>query len=151
MKRTISQGLVSFGLMSSALTASAQYSIDWFKVSGGGSTSTDTVYSVSGTIGQYDAGDRMVGANYSLTGGFWSILAVLRATNAPNLTITFSITNAVLVSWPYPSTGFVLEQTRELLSGNWAVVTNQPVLIGQEWQVTTNPLPGNSFYRLHLQ
>ena len=32
------------------------YSIDWFKIAGGGGTSTGGVYSVSGTIGQHDAG-----------------------------------------------------------------------------------------------
>ena len=31
------------------------YSIDWYKISGGGGTSTGGVYSVSGTIGQPDA------------------------------------------------------------------------------------------------
>jgi len=36
-----------------ALSASAQsYSIDWFKVAGGGGTSTNAQYSLSGTIGQ---------------------------------------------------------------------------------------------------
>ena len=40
-------------LSASVLTASAQtYSIDWFKIAGGGGTSTGGVYSVSGTIGQ---------------------------------------------------------------------------------------------------
>lgn len=32
------------------------YSIDWFKVAGGGGMSTGGVYSVNGTIGQHDAG-----------------------------------------------------------------------------------------------
>ena len=32
------------------------YSIDWFKVSGGGGASTGGIYSVGGTIGQHDAG-----------------------------------------------------------------------------------------------
>ena len=50
-----------------------QYSIDWYKVAGGGGTSTGGVYSVSGTIGQHDAGGPMTGGNYSLTGGFWAL------------------------------------------------------------------------------
>ena len=32
------------------------YSIDWYTIDGGGGTSTGGVYSVSGTIGQPDAG-----------------------------------------------------------------------------------------------
>jgi hypothetical protein len=39
------------------LPAFAQsYSIDWYKVAGGGGVSTGGVYSVSGTIGQPEAG-----------------------------------------------------------------------------------------------
>ena len=53
------------------------YSIDWYKIAGGGGTSTGATYQVSGTIGQPDAGGAMSGGNYSLTGGFWSLIAVV--------------------------------------------------------------------------
>jgi len=36
-----------------------QCSIDWYKIAGGGGTSTGGVYSASGTIGQPDAGGAM--------------------------------------------------------------------------------------------
>src|SRR5258705_2546512 len=56
--------------------ASAQYSIDWFTIDGGGGTSTGGVYSVSGTIGQPDANAQpMTAGNFSLVGGFWSLFA----------------------------------------------------------------------------
>src|ERR1039457_4663640 len=58
------------------------YSIDWFKVSGGGGTSTNGQYSVSGTIGQPDASGAMSGGNYSLTGGFWSLINVVQTPGA---------------------------------------------------------------------
>jgi hypothetical protein len=54
-----------------------QYSVDWFKVSGGGGASTGGVYSVSGTVGQPDSGGPMTGGNYSVTGGFWSLISVV--------------------------------------------------------------------------
>jgi len=50
------------------MTATAQYQIDWYKIAGGGGTSTGGVYSVSGTIGQPDA-STMSGGNYTLQGG----------------------------------------------------------------------------------
>src|SRR5262249_33796647 len=57
--------LLSFGLLL-AISASAQtYSIDWFKIAGGGGTSTNGQYSLSGTIGQHDAGGPLTGGNYS--------------------------------------------------------------------------------------
>ena len=67
-------GLIILAL--AVLSARApSYSIDWYKIAGGGGTSTGGVYSVSGTIGQPDASGAMTGGNYSVTGGFWSIIS----------------------------------------------------------------------------
>ena len=43
--------------MFTAMGFAQSYQIDWFTIDGGGGTSTGGVYSVSGTIGQPDAGD----------------------------------------------------------------------------------------------
>ena len=48
------------------LRDTAQYSLDWFSIDGGAGTSTGGVYSVSGTIGQPDAGT-MAGGSYTLS------------------------------------------------------------------------------------
>jgi len=53
--------------------AGIRYSIDWYKISGGGTSSGGT-YQVSGTLGQPDAGGMLGGGVYSLTGGFWSLI-----------------------------------------------------------------------------
>ena len=83
-----------------AFTAHAQsYSIDWYKVSGGGGASTGGTYQVTGTIGQPDASSAMSGGPYSVTGGFWSLVAVVQTTGLPNLSIAHS-GNSVVVSWP---------------------------------------------------
>ena len=63
-------------LLSPALLIAQQYTVDWYKISDGGGTSTGGVYSVSGTIGQPDASGAMSGGQYSVTGGFWSLYAV---------------------------------------------------------------------------
>ncbi|SPE54741.1 membrane hypothetical protein [Verrucomicrobia bacterium] len=113
---------VAFFLASllAALTANAQpYTIDWYKVAGGGGTSTSAVFAVSGTIGQHDAGGPMKGGTFSLTGGFWALYA-LQTPGAPSLTIYLTSTNTVVVSWPSPSPGFVLQQNTDLSTTNWA-------------------------------
>ena len=46
----LSLSMLLLALQSSAFAQT--YSIDWYKVAGGGGTSTGGVYSVSGTIGQ---------------------------------------------------------------------------------------------------
>jgi len=89
--------LISAILVLALWPAIAQPNIDWYKISGGGGTSTGGTYQVSGTIGQPDASGAMTGGNYSLTGGFWSLYAVQTA-GAPLLTITY-IGNQAIVSW----------------------------------------------------
>ena len=83
----------------STLTASAQsYTIDWYKIAGGGGTSTGGTYTVSGTIGQPDASGAMSGGNYSVTGGFWALIQVVQTPGAPTLYISQS-GNSVTLYW----------------------------------------------------
>jgi hypothetical protein len=140
--------LAVVGLVSGALGLNAQsYSIDWYKVAGGGGTSTGGVYSVSGTIGQPDAG-LLSGGNYTLVGGFWGIIAAVQTPGAPALTITRTATNTVVVSWPYSSIGFSLQQNPDLKTTSW---TSPPQTVNTNatinWIVVNPPL-GNLYYRL---
>ena len=55
-----------FGLLIPALSQAQNYSIDWYKIAGGGGTSIGGNYSTSGTIGQQDAGlQHMSAGSYS--------------------------------------------------------------------------------------
>ena len=104
-------------LATSALAQS--YSIDWFTIDGGGGTSTGGVYSVSGTIGQPDAG-KMSGGNYSIDGGFWGITVAVQTPGAPLLSVE-RLGNAVRIHWPRPATGFLLDQSLTV-TGVWSQV-----------------------------
>ena len=131
-----------------AFCARAQtYSIDWFTIDGGGGTSTGGVYSVSGTIGQPDAG-HMSGGNYTIDGGFWGIIAAIQTPGSPLLRVVLSSTNTVIVAWPSPSSGFSLQQNAAVGTTNWSGVTNPVSVVGSENQVIIAPSLGNSFYRL---
>ena len=129
-------------------TAFAQpYSINWYKIAGGGGTSTGATYQITGTIGQPDASGAMSGGSYSLTGGFWSLISVVQTLGAPPLTITHSGNN-VTVSWPYPSTGWTLQQNPNLaVPGGWTAsgsICNDGV---NNFITITSPA-GNLFFRL---
>ena len=124
------------------------YSIDWFTVDGGGGTSTGGVYSVSGTIGQPDAGATMSGGNYSVDGGFWSFAAVVQTPGAPLLSIRVTAPNTVVVSWPSPSTGFLLQTNNNLATGNWNNYDGTVGDNGTVKSVTNSPPAGNLFFRL---
>jgi hypothetical protein len=125
----------------------ADYSIDWFKIAGGGGTSTNGQYSVSGTIGHADAG-AMSGGNYAVAGGFWGILSIVQTPGAPLLRIVPTATNAVVVAWPAPSSGFKLQFNADLNTTNWADVGQTPTVVGGENQVIVSPPVGNRFFRL---
>ena len=103
-----------------ACAALAQsYSIDWSTIDGGGGgTSTGGVFTVSGTIGQPDAGGPMTGGNFSLTGGFWALYAV-PTPGAPTLHITNAAPGWATIWWTPPTPGFTLQSTDSLAPTNW--------------------------------
>ncbi len=123
------------------------YSIDWYKIAGGGGTSTNGQYSLSGTIGQHDAGGPMTGGNFSLTGGFWALFAV-QIPGAPALGIRLAATNTAMVYWPFPSTGFTLQQNTNLGTTNWVGVSETITNDGTINFIIVNPPAGNRYYRL---
>jgi hypothetical protein len=127
------------------------FNIDWFTIDGGGGASTGGVYSVRGGIGQPAAG-RMSGGNYTLDGGFWAIIAAVQTPGSPLLKITSDPQlSTITLSWPASSTGFSLQQSSGLGTADWISVTNAPVQVGTEWQVTISPAIANNFYRLKYQ
>jgi len=133
---------LSLCLLIPAMGFAQQYSIDRYKIAGGGGTSTGGNYRVSGTIGQPDASGAMSGGSYSLTGGFWAIYAV-QTTGAPRLTITY-INNQAVISWPPSVTGWTLQTNGDLSTTNWfnysgAVINNT---------VTNSSPKGNLYFRL---
>jgi hypothetical protein len=130
------------GLFVPTLGFAQTYSIDWYKIAGGGGTITGGVYSVSGTIGQHDAGGPMVGGSYSLTGGLWALYAV-QTPGTPVLSISYAANQAV-ISWPSSITGWTLQTNNNLATGTWGnylgtVINNR---------ATNAPSAGNLFFRL---
>jgi len=131
-----------------ALSASAQsYNISWYKVAGGGGTSTNGQYSLSGTIGQPDASGAMSGGNYSVTGGFWAFLSVVQTPGAPTLFISYSA-NAVTVYWQNV-TGWNLQQNNNLnVPLGWSINSSWTTSNGTNYLNITAP-KGNEFFRLN--
>jgi hypothetical protein len=101
------------------------------------------VYSVSGTIGQPDAGTTMTDGQYTVTGGFWALPTAIQIGGAPTLTIVAAAPGTATISWALSTPGFVLQETWVLSPANW---TNTP-------SGATNPIvvPATlptKFYRL---
>lgn len=130
------------------VAASAQsYSINWYKISGGGGmNTTGGVYSVSGTIGQHDAGGPMTGGGYQLTGGFWALISVLQTPGAPTLYIRQS-GSTVTVFWQDVS-GWTLQQNNNLtVPAGWSLSSGVTTSSGTN-HLDITPPTGNLFFRL---
>ena len=137
--------LISAILMSALWSVTAQPYIDWYKISGGGGISAGGAYQVSGTLGQPDAGVAMSGGNYSLTGGFWSLINVVQTAGAPTLYISHS-GSTVTVYWQDTGT-WTLQQNSNLATTNWTANTSWTTSNGMNSLIINNP-SGNLFFRL---
>jgi hypothetical protein len=145
----IGMGVVLSSLMLAGLLTGVQaqsYSIDWYKIAGGGGTSTGGTYQVSGTIGQPDAGGPMTGGSYSLAGGFWALYAV-QTPGAPLLTIT-RLGNNALVSWLATATGFSLQTNANVAASSWVKYGGTITTSNGTNSITVTPPMGNLFFRL---
>jgi hypothetical protein len=78
------------------------------------------------------------------------VMAHAQTVAAPLLSVRLTPTNTVLVSWPAPSIGFELQQTKDLSAMNWGSVA-LPVTVGVENQVAVIPSGGGRFFRLENQ
>jgi uncharacterized repeat protein (TIGR03803 family) len=82
-------------------------------------------------------------------GGAYGFGTVFRLTvPAPRLNIAES-GSQILLSWPAWASDLRLQQTSDLGTGKWTPVTNSPVVVNQQNEVTLMPAAGgNTFYRL---
>jgi len=137
--------LISGHQLSSALAQS--YSVDWYKIAGGGGTSTGGTYTVSGTIGQPDASGAMSGGNYSVTGGFWALINVVQTPGAPTLYVAQS-GNTVTVYWQDVA-GWNLVQSGNLATpvASWSPSSSPTLTNGTNYLNLVNP-SGNLYFRL---
>ena len=89
----------------------------------------------------------MTGGNYSLTGGFWSLISVVQTTGLPDLVIARA-GNSVTVSWP--ATGsYTLQQNANLASATgWTTSSYTINTTDGTNSITITSPPGNLFFRL---
>jgi hypothetical protein len=126
------------------------FSSDWFTIDGGGFTSVGDEFSVSGTVGQPDAG-WISGGSFGLAGGFRGFVL---ASPAPFLSVTRT-NGAIVISWSAraKAEGFVLEQTDVLVSsspGNcWSAVPDSVChAMGSEIRAIVSLQQHSVFFRL---
>ena len=130
------------------IRASGQsYSVDWYKIAGGGGPLSGGNYSLIGTIGQHDASGALTGGNYSVTGGFWAFINVIQTPGAPTLYVS-GAGNSVTIYWQNVA-GWNLVQSGNLTTpiASWAASSSPTLTNGTNYLNLFNP-PGNLFFRL---
>jgi hypothetical protein len=124
------------------------YAVNWHKVSGGGGTSGGAGgYSISGTIGQPDAGRQLTGVGYAVTGGFWALDAV-QTPGLPLLHITALTPTSAFVWWLPGEGTYILQTNGVITSPNWVTYGGTITSSGGTNSVTIAPPKGNLFFRL---
>jgi hypothetical protein len=148
--RSLSLSLVCLiaGIFLGPIAARAQsYDISWYKIAGGGGTSSGSTYTLSGTIGQTDAGV-MSGGPYAISGGFWGIYSVVQMPGSPTLAITHT-GSSVVISWPTPSSNFTLQQNTSVDNApGWGAVSQTTNSASGTNSVTIPATSGHLFFRL---
>ncbi len=81
MNRTVCCIAIVLTLLCATSSASAQFVLDWHTIDSGGGTAVGGGFQLSGTVGQPDARGPLVGAEWTLAGGFWPGVPV----NGPDL------------------------------------------------------------------
>jgi hypothetical protein len=150
--RAVASGLwrLFFFILPSAFCLSAwgqSYSIDWYKVAGGGGASTGATYQVTGTIGQPDASGAMSGEQYSVTGGFWSLIAVVQTAGLPSLCIAHS-GNSVIVWWPNTASCTVQTNNNLAAVSGWNAYGGAVNTLSGTNSISISPATGILFFRL---
>ena len=129
-------------ILLAAATASADYTVDWSTMDAGAGRGTAGTFAMESTLGQIDAITGTTGAHV-LRGGYWALVEE----PLPLLRI-FVFKENLILAWPDPSPGFVLQASPELLPATWTEVAIAPQIINGEKQVTWGPPTGRRFFRL---
>jgi hypothetical protein len=114
--------------------------IDWYTVDGGGGSTSAGEFTLSGTVGQPDAGALVAsGCDFAVFGGYWGQFSdvIPNPPERPRLSICFASANSLLLSWPGSHPGCCV-QKRLADAQTWDDVNATPVLVGNEYRVTLN-------------
>jgi hypothetical protein len=120
----------------------------WLTVDAGGGNSRGGAYSLSGTIGQWDATSALSGGPFILQPGFWSGLNIVPSPVKPVLRIRFIGNRQAILSWPATVGGFRLEECDQLGTQPWVPTLEKIVEMGGEHTVTVPATAAFRCYRL---
>ncbi len=133
------------------LCAQTNFSVPWFVVAGGGGTTSNGGFVLTGTFGQWDPTQQPLdGGNFSLTGGFWSLLA----TNETPFDSLFSdnFANETIDPLKWITSGNTVFQSNDMMVVSNAAIDDGGVLTSVPITMETNePITISRRVYLHAQ
>lgn len=126
------------------------FAVDRSVISSGGGTSTNGAFSITGTLGQPDAGPRLTGGVFTVDGGFWGAVTLQQTPGAPLLTLQhLKVSGTLFFSWPITAESYVLDSSPLVgPAASWTPVSASVQLDGQHRTVTLPQQPGQRYFRL---
>jgi hypothetical protein len=109
------------------------------------SGSTDLAIQVAVYLGQDNAISSSSATIPPFSGTTTNLAAMLLP---PRLAVRLTPTNTVVLTWPNPTPGFVLQQNAAVDAANWDPATNPPAVVENQLQVILPAPAGGHFYRL---
>lgn len=98
----------------------AAFNVPWYTLDGGGGKSSGTanggtVFTLSGTVGQFDAtASQASGGIFSLNGGFWAQVLAEPELDKPALTISRLPNGDASIQWASDAEGWQMETSTDL-------------------------------------
>jgi hypothetical protein len=145
-------GRVLVGGSFSTVNGVSRNGISRLNINGSLDTSFDPGSGANGVVAialQPD-GNVLIGGSFLTVNGMTRpyVARLFGGSSGPRLRLFSSNSNAVVVAWQSPSTGFTLQQSTDLASPNWVNVAVTPTTVGLENQVTLSPPATSRFFRL---
>ena len=101
---------------------------------------------ISAALGDFNGGEPdLAVVNYDIAG---TVSVLLHTCPGPELAIARGGT-AISLSWPLPSTGFILESTPNLGAPNWQPTPEAASTNNGRWEVTVPIGEQERYFRLH--
>jgi len=104
----------------------------------------------AGTLGR--SYTENAGVSWAPTDGTSNWRMLIRGTPSappPQLTISFTGPSTAVISWPFPSTGFALQQSTDLNPAGWTTPIESVSHDGTNHFIRVSPLTGPRFFRLY--
>lgn len=125
--------------------------VEKFVISGGGGSSTNSRFGVTGTIGQKEGDKKLTNGRFTVEPGFWNVVGLVQIPNSPLLQLEQDA-SGICIRWNSSSSAFILETSNSVgPNAVWSQAVGLIIQDGANRRYKVASAPGTKFYRLRLR